>query len=221
MKNHLIVMGYKFLGKYVVENLKSLGVEYIVIARNQSQVDALIPQGIPTIHAPITHAFEALRQAEAERAIALILKFDDNCDNMLAILSAKNPYGEIRTITIINERELLEGARESGADLAVSLHDLIGEIRVISTISKEITGVFLTNRLKSRHIAEFEITISRIKYGDLKGICPILMIFRKNEVIYDMSGDFQPQSGDFIFALIDHESLKTFRERLRSLCSAK
>ncbi len=157
----------------------------------------------------------------AERALALISTFDDDCDNMLAILSAKKINKEIRTITIVNERELVEGARESGADIAVSLHDLIGEMLAISTISREITGVFLTDRLKSRHIAEFEITTSGIKYGDLKGICPILMISRKDEVIYDMSGDFQLQSGDVVYALIDHESLKTFRERLRSLCSAR
>ncbi len=100
MKNHVIVMGYKFLGKYIAENLKSLGVEYIVIARDQSQVDALRSQGIPTIHAPITHAFEALRQAGAERALAIVSTFDDDCDNMLAVLSAKKLNKEIRTITI-------------------------------------------------------------------------------------------------------------------------
>ena len=55
-----------------MENLKPLGVKYIVIARDQSQVDALISQGIPTIHAPITHAFEALRQAGVERACAIV-----------------------------------------------------------------------------------------------------------------------------------------------------
>ncbi len=89
MKNHIIVMGYKFLGKYIVENLKKLDLEYIVIVRDASQVDALRAQGIPTIHSPITHAFEALRQAGAERACAIIATFDEDCDNMLAILSAK------------------------------------------------------------------------------------------------------------------------------------
>ncbi|VVB87818.1 Glutathione-regulated potassium-efflux system protein KefB [uncultured archaeon] len=221
MKNHVIVMGYKFLGKYIVENLKKLEVEYIVIAKDTSQVDALRAQGIPAIHSPVTHAFEALRQAGAERACALVSTFDDDCDNMLAVLSAKKLNKEIRTITIVNERELMEGARESGADVAVSLHDVIGEMLAISTISKEITGVFLTERLKSRHIAEFEITASGIKYGDLKGICPILLISRKEEVIYDMSDDFQLHSGDFVYALIDHESLKAFRERLKSLSSAR
>ncbi|VVB86853.1 Calcium-gated potassium channel MthK [uncultured archaeon] len=221
MENHVIVMGYKFLGKYIVENLKPLGVEYIVIARDTSQVDALRSQGIPTIHAPITHAFEALRQAGAERACAIVSTFDDDCDNMLAILSAKKLNKEIRTITIVNERELAESARESGADIVVSLHDVVGEMLAISTISKEITGVFLTDRLKSRHIAEFEITTSGIKYGDIKGICPILLISRKDEVIYDMSGDFQLQQGDFVYVLIDHESLKAFRERLKSLGSAR
>lgn len=208
MKNHVIVMGYKFLGKYIVENLKPLGVEYIVIARDQSQVDALISQGIPTIHAPITHAFEALRQAGVERACAMVSTFDDDCDNMLAILSAKKLNKEIRTITIVNERELAESARESGADIVISLNDVVGEMLAISTISKEITGVFLTDRLKSRHIAEFEITTSGIKYGDIQGICPILLISRKDEVICDMGGDFQLQKGDFIYALIDPESLK-------------
>jgi Trk K+ transport system NAD-binding subunit len=140
---------------------------------------------------------------------------------MLAILSAKKLNKEIRTITIVNERELAESARESGADIVISLNDVVGEMLAISTISKEITGVFLTDRLKSRHIAEFEITTSGIKYGDIKGICPILLISRKDEVICDMGGDFKLQKGDFIYALIDPESLKAFRERLKSLSSAR
>ncbi|VVB88078.1 Calcium-gated potassium channel MthK [uncultured archaeon] len=220
MKNHVIVMGFKFMGKYIVENLKPLGVEYIVITRDAGQVDALRSQGIPAIYAPITHAFEVLRQAGAERAIALISTFEDDCDNMLAILSAKKLNKEIRTITVVNDRELAESARDSGADIVVSLHDVVGEMLAISTISKEITGVFLTDRLKSRHIAEFEITASGIKYSDIKGICPILLVSRKDEVIYDMGSDFQLQKGDFVYVLIDHESLKAFRERLKSLGSA-
>lgn len=79
--------------------------------------------------------------------------------------------------------ELVESARESSADIVVSLHDVVGEMLAISTISKEITGVFLTDRLKNRHIAEFEITASGIKYDEIKGIYPILLISRKDEVI--------------------------------------
>ncbi len=101
------------------------------------------------------------------------------------------------------------------------MHDVIGEMLAISTISKEITGVFLTERLKSRHIAEFEITTSGVRYGDLKGICPILMISRKEEVIYDMSDDFKLQGGDVVYTLIDNESLKAFRERLKSLSTGR
>ena len=32
MKNHVIVVGYKFLGKYVIESLKSMASELVVIA---------------------------------------------------------------------------------------------------------------------------------------------------------------------------------------------
>jgi len=39
-------------------------------------------------------------------------------------------------------------------------------------------------------------------------------------LIYDMIGDFQLQNGDFVYVLIDHESLKAFSERLKSLGSA-
>jgi hypothetical protein len=54
----------------------------------------------------------------------------------------------------------------------ISLNDVVGEMLAISMISKEITGVFLTDRLKSRHIAEFEITTSGIKYRDIRGFVP-------------------------------------------------
>jgi voltage-gated potassium channel Kch len=50
MKNHAIVVGYKFLGKYVVDSLKSLGLEFIVIAKDNDQLEVLRKEGIAAQH---------------------------------------------------------------------------------------------------------------------------------------------------------------------------
>ncbi len=72
MSGHVIVMGYKFLGKYVVESLNNLGLSYVVLVRDSSQLDTLRLEGIPAMSAPVTHTYKALLDAGVQKASALI-----------------------------------------------------------------------------------------------------------------------------------------------------
>lgn len=53
MRGHVIVMGYKYLGMYVVERLREMGLEFVVLVRDESQLPALHREGIPAMGAPI------------------------------------------------------------------------------------------------------------------------------------------------------------------------
>jgi voltage-gated potassium channel len=220
MKNHVIVMGYSFLGKYVVSSLKAMGVEFVVVAKDKSLVEPLISAGTLTIIAPVTHAAKSMLEAGVEQATAMIATFDDDGDNMLSILTAKKINPKIRAITIVNDKDLVEAAKRVGADVAIPLQEVMGQLLALSSESQEVAGVFLTDNLRSRHVAEFQVKSDGIRYGQISKIAPVLLISRKGETIYDMKDDFQLQSGDLVYVLTDHESLKAFRKALSELESS-
>jgi len=221
MKGHVIVMGYKFLGKYVVEALKALGLDYVVLVRDASQLDALRLEGIPAMSSPVTHTYEALREAGIEKASAVITTFDDDGDNLLTILNAKRLNSSVKVISVVNDRELVDGARTAGADVTLIPDELIGNVLALSTISDEVEGVFLSPELKSRHVAAFLVEEEGIKYSDVKGICPVLFVKRDDQIIYDLEDNMELNKGDKIYVMTDHESLIAFREKIGGLNTSK
>ncbi|MDG6908425.1 MAG: NAD-binding protein [Nitrososphaerota archaeon] len=104
MKDHTIVMGYAFLGKYVVNGLKNTGGDFVVVARDGANVGPLKSEGTPVIVSPVTHVTESLKEAGIEHASALISTFEDDGDNMLAVMAAKKMNPRIRVISIVNDK---------------------------------------------------------------------------------------------------------------------
>jgi voltage-gated potassium channel len=217
MKNHVIVVGYKFLGKYVVEDLKSLGLEFVVIAKDNDQMELLRKEGITAVAGQPAHIYETLKKAGIEKASYLISTFDDDGDNMLAVLSAKKLNKNIRAISIINDKELIESAKVAGSDTVAPIYDIIGRMLASSTISNEVAGIVMSEKLQSKYVVGFEITAQGIKYGDVDRGDPILMVYRSGEVIHNMTADFELQKGDFLYILADNQSATSFKKRLESL----
>ena len=215
MKDHTIVMGYAFLGKYVVNGLKNIGADFVVVAREGANVGPLKSEGTPVIIAPVTHVTESLKEAGIEHASALISTFEDDGDNMLAVMAAKKINPHIRVISIVNDKELVEAAKGVGADMVIPVQELMGQVLALSSISKEVAGVFLTDNLRSRHVAEFEVkSSSGLKYGQLNKVAPIQMVSRGGKVLVDLIDSFELMKGDLIYVLTDHESLAAFRNAL-------
>jgi voltage-gated potassium channel len=221
MENHVILVGYKFLGKYVAESLQRLKVDFIVITRTKEQLDILKANKITGFYSPITRLYEALKEANVEKASTLVSTIESDSENMLAVLTAKQLNKGIKTISIVNDRALQRGLKNAGADVIVPYFDIMGHMIATSSISKEISGVFFSSDLKSKFIAEFRIGVSGITFRDLKGICPVLMISRGDETIYDMKDDFQLMEGDLVYALTDQACIEVFRDRLNSLSKRK
>ncbi len=216
MENHVIVVGYKFLGKYVVENLQALQIEFVVITKDQSQLDVLRSHIIPALCAPVTHIHEALEETNVGKASTLISTLDNDGENMLTVLAAKRINNNIKAISIVSDNRLVEGVKNAGADAVIPYSEIVGEMLALSSISKEATGILFTDNLKSRDVVQFKIETSGITYGDLKGICPILMVSKGGKFIYDMDDEFQLKEGDSAYVLVDHESIKAFKDKLRS-----
>jgi Trk K+ transport system NAD-binding subunit len=211
LKGHVIIMGYSFLGKYVAGKLKELGLNSVVISRDETQAKLARNKGDITIVSPVTHSFEALKRAGIENAFAVVVTYDDDGDNMLAIMAAKKLNPSARVITIINEKELGDGARAAQADVVIAPSEIMGQILAVSTVSSEIAGVFTSDKMKGKGIAEFEIKREGIRLADLERICPVLLIVRKGSLLSNVDKDFLLEKGDVTYVLTDHKALTAFR----------
>jgi voltage-gated potassium channel len=217
MENHVIVVGYTFLGKYVVDSLQRLKMKFVVITRTGGQLEILKSHKIPALYTPITRIHEILKEANVEKATTLISTLEVDGENMLAVMAAKKLNSNIKTVSVVSDKGLIEGVMDAGADMAIPYFDIMGRMLAGTTLSKETIGVFFSDELRSKDIAEFEIKSSGITYGDIKGICPVLAISRSDEVIYDMKDSFQLKEGDFVYVITDQQSIEAFRNKLDSL----
>jgi voltage-gated potassium channel len=211
MSDHIIVMGYSFLGKYVAEKLKDMGVEYVVVTRDDEQTQIARSRGITAISAPVARSFDSLRKAGVERANSIVTTYDDDGDNMLTVMVAKQINPKIRIVTIVNERELSEGAKVAHADVVIAPSDIIGHILAAATASNEIVGAFLPGRLGGQSIAEFEIHKSGLKSGNLEKVAPVLLINREGELFSSGGKDFPLEKGDKVYLLADNRLIKKLR----------
>jgi Trk K+ transport system NAD-binding subunit len=217
MEKHVIVIGYKFLGKYVVTHLRELKLEFIVIVRYRSQLNILRSRNIPALYSSVARLYEALEDANIRRASTLVSTLDRDSENMLSVLTAKRLNDRIRTISIVNDRDEVEGMKNAGADIAIPYFVVMGQMLGLSSVSKEPAGILFADNLRSKYVVDFEIETSGITYGDIKGICPVLMVSRRREFKYEMKDDFQLEKGDSVYALVDRNSVKAFGDRMKSL----
>jgi voltage-gated potassium channel len=214
MKGHVIVMGYDFLGKYVVNGLESVKSDFVVVAKEGANVDPIKSEGLPVIVAPVTHLTESLRKAGIERASALISTFENDGDNMLSVMTAKKINPKVRAITVVNDKELVQSIKAAGADIVIPVQELIGKVLAMSGVSEEVAGVFLTDSLRSHHIAKFEVISSGTNYCKLSKLAQILMVERNGNALRDLDANAELTKGDFIYVLTDHESLADFKKAL-------
>jgi voltage-gated potassium channel len=215
MNSHIIVMGYSFLGKYVAEKLKDMGVEFVVVAKDEEQVQIARSKGIIAISTPVNMAYESLKKAGVERAAALVATYDDDGDNMLIVMVAKQFNPNIRIVTIVNERELSEGAKIAKADVVIAPSDIIGHMLAAATASNEIVGAFLPGRFGGKSIAEFVIEKNGLKSEILEQVAPVLMINRGGEIFSSRGKDYVLEKGDKVYVLADHKSIARLRVLVR------
>jgi voltage-gated potassium channel len=215
LENHVIVLGYNLLGIYLVEKLKRMGVPYVVIVRDESQLPTLRKSHVPALGSPIAKSFQTLKTAGASRATAIIATFDDDGDNLLSILNAKKINPGMRAITVINDRDMVEPATASGADVVIAPYELTGQLLALSTVSKGISAIFVKGNFKSKHISQFVMDgAGKASYRELNKIAPIVMVSRGGRTVINPDEGFGLERGDIIYAVTDSDSLIALEEEL-------
>ncbi|MFC6825996.1 potassium channel family protein [Halopelagius fulvigenes] len=122
---HVVVCTFTPRGDVLVDELDSMDVPYVVVEEDRERAEELHSEGYDVIHGD-PETVEALEDANAEEAVALVADDDDET-NASIILSAKQAAPDLRVVSIIEESAAADYHEYAGADSVVSPRRLVGE----------------------------------------------------------------------------------------------
>lgn len=122
---HIIIIGSGRTGKHVIEAAVLDNHDVFVIEKNKETADWVASHfDCVVIHADAT-SIEALKEANAEKADAIIVTTNDDAVNSLVILLAKQ-LGVNRLVSSVNNEEHLSVFEQLGTDTVESPYRLNG-----------------------------------------------------------------------------------------------
>lgn len=212
MKGHVIVFGYTHLGRYVADKLAEVGLDSVVVTRDPAIYNTLTKRKVLAVLEQENRPIVALREAKIETASTLIAAHEKDPDNVLIILSARRLKPDIRIISVVHDDQLIDSARNAGADVVIPSSVSVGHLLALSATTKDLVGIVFSEKVGNKEIAQFSIFRSSKLIGrglsDLTNFAHVLGVVRNNELIRNV---FDPalriQEGDTLLVFGDPAGL--------------
>lgn len=182
-----VVLGYGEVGRKIVQFLQDAGEETVVIDRVEAE-------GVDVVGDALDPA--VLRRAGILQARAAILSVADDSTNLFTTAVVRDLAPEIPIIARVARVDNVERFHRAGADFALSLGQVAGEILAHKLLGDE--WISLEARLKLVSVGPAGLTghkLSESRVGAKTG-CSVVAVVRGEEVIVDLSEDFVPEVGD-------------------------
>ncbi|MCB2186595.1 MAG: NAD-binding protein [Deltaproteobacteria bacterium] len=151
LKNHYIICGYGRIGSLVDQMLKEVGVQTVVIEKNETVMRRLEAEGTLYVLGEATED-ESLMAAGIERARGLVATVSSDADNVYIVLSARginpNLFIIARAVEPGGERKL----KRAGANKVVSPY-FIGARRIAQMLLRPSVADFIDLTFHSTDMA--------------------------------------------------------------------
>ncbi|QLD90462.1 NAD-binding protein [Natronomonas salina] len=134
LEDHYIVVGYGDLTEPIIESLGDRSA--VVITRNDDEARRLRDRGYQVITADPSDE-EPLQRIHIERAAAFIAATDDDAQDALSILTARELNPDLRIVAAATDRENVPKLRRAGADTVLSPSVLGGRLLVESAFGND------------------------------------------------------------------------------------
>lgn len=222
LKQHVIVFGYTHLGRYVLEKLNELGFDYVVLTRDPNIYHDLLRKNIFTILEYQAQPMVALREAGIENAGMVVVSHDVDADNMLVILSARKLRPDVRIITVVHDQNLIETAKNAGADMVIPASVTVGHLLALSAVTKDLVGVVFSEKIGTKEIAQFSIFKKSILIGkglqELSKFATVIGVVRNGQVVQNVfDPSFSLEENDTLLVLGDPSKLQELEEEAKAL----
>ena len=135
LDDHFIVVGVGDLTGPILEELAEGNAKFVVISRDSESAQRLRERGYEVITADPSED-EPLRRAGIERARALVAATNDDAQDAMVILTARELNPDLRIVAAATDRENVKKLRRAGADTVLSPSVIGGHLLVQSAFGQ-------------------------------------------------------------------------------------
>jgi voltage-gated potassium channel len=222
MKNHVIIFGYAHLGRYVAAKLDDLGIDYVVVTHDPLIYDSLAKKKVMAVLEHENRPIVALKEANVESATTLIAAHEKDPDNMLIIMSARRLKPSIRIISVVHDDQLVDTAKNAGADVVVPSSVSVGHLLALSATTQDLVGIVFSEKVGTKEIAQFSVFKGSVLIGkglqELSQFAHVIGIVRGGELVKNV---FDPglrlMEDDTVLVFGDPAGLHTLEEEAKAL----
>ncbi|WP_380679710.1 NAD-binding protein [Salinigranum sp. GCM10025319] len=139
LENHVLVLGYGDLTEPILEELAKKA-RYVVITEDTERARLLSERGIDVFTADPSDV-ESLERARVDTARAVVVATNNDAEDALAILTARQLNPDIRIVAAASNRENVEKLKRAGADTVISPTTLGGHLMAESALGGDSESV--------------------------------------------------------------------------------
>lgn len=221
LKNHVIVLGYTHLGKYVTDKLDELNIDYVVVTKNPTKYEELLKKNCFAVLEPENQPLDALTTAGIEHASMVVVAHEKDPENMLSVLSARKMRHDIRIVSVVHNASLTETAKNAGADMVIPSTVTVGYLLALSAVTKNIVGVMFSELIGAQEIAEFMVSKSSKLVGknlrEVAQYATVIGVLRECKMVKNL---FDPQltvrENDILLVFGDPSNLATLETQAKA-----
>lgn len=134
LEDHVLVLGYGDLTEVILEELG--GAEYLVVTADADWAEAMRDRDVSVLVADPSDE-DTLRRARLDDAAAVLVATNNDAEDALAVLTARQLNPEVRIVAAATNRENIEKFRRAGADVVISPATIGGHLLVESAFGDE------------------------------------------------------------------------------------
>lgn len=198
-----LICGGGEVGRKVVELLTDAGEETIVIDNHSVPGVNLIGNVLDT---------RLLKQAQVEKVQAVILALSADTTTLFSTVIMKDLAPDVPVIARVNHAENVERIYAAGADFALSISQVSGQILAWRLLGKESVAV------------DPELRVLKVASRDLEGQhpvklgvrektgCSVVAVERGDELLVEFGNEFRFEPGDAIYICGSGEAVQKFAD---------
>lgn len=182
VKDHTIVCGYGTKGRSAIRALRQAGLtpeRIVVIDTDRNAIDAASAAGLATVHGS-SSSDAVLREAEVDRARAVIVAVDRDDAAVLTTLTVRQLAPEVTVVAAVREAENADLLVQSGATSVITSSDAAGRLLGLATDSPSTVAVVEDLIAYGRGLDLLEREVGRQEVGAGPGSvgAPVLAVVR-------------------------------------------
>jgi len=136
LEDHVLVLGYGDLTEPIVTELAESDIPFVVVTPDETAVRQLSDRDIAVVAADPSDE-EPLERAQLESARAVLVATNDDAEDALAVLTARQLRPGVRIVAAATDRENTDKLRRAGADTVISPAVIGSHLLVSSALGSE------------------------------------------------------------------------------------